>query len=187
MQGLEGGETTPILYRLAERIALAPIPLPSEPVDASGVYPWEACYQKTLPGQDRLDEPEAEWLYLMHAFQAARYVQIRARRFRAILADRIAERFFGGDGAAMQNAVPATTEPGVEDEGIGPDAIYREIALSCVDALAEGNARPIVAANAARWGAHLLGPAGGRSITAALRSRLPGLMTGAGPGGGAAP
>jgi len=52
------------------------------------------------------------------------------------------------------------------------DPLYRAIAQGTVLNLAHGNPWPLLAVNAARWGAHLLDPAGAGSLTQRLIERL---------------
>ena len=71
----------------------------------------------------------------------------------------------------------ASTEAGLWAEKLPDvDPLYRWIAEGVATALARGNPKPLVTVNAARWGAHLLGPAGAGVLTRRLIERLATLM-----------
>ncbi len=193
-----------IAYRLLESLSASPIIPGSAVMGMPATVPCRAGYLASL----ERDRPEVFWIYLAHAFQAARYAQIRPKDVPSGLRAWIADRLFDGDQAAMDAAedrlgprAPRASgtilQQPPEDagrwiaEGIASgsagaaseaarwardlpdvDPLYRWIAEGAAPALARGNPRPLLVANAARWGAHLLGLDGAGILTERLLERL---------------
>lgn len=193
-----------IAYRLFKALSDNPLMPASSAVDAPPPTPCRAGFVASL----EMEEPEATWLYLSHAFQAERYAQMRPRAIRLGLRRWIAERLFDGDAAAMDAAEAAMGErpqrpPGavteelpegvasriIEQISLGQvdvaaeaaelatsladvEPLYNAIARGAVVSLAHGDPWPLLAVNAARWGAHLLGPPGAGLLTQRLVERL---------------
>lgn len=179
MQGLDEAAAVPILYRLAEKIAARPIPLPADPEPGEGPPAWDLCFRATVA--DSSHAPEGDWLYLAHAFQAARYVQLRDRGFRSALFARLKERW--PDAGRAVDTPAAGGSVAARDLAAEPEEMLHDLIVASIASLERGDGTPLLAVNAARWGAHLLGPSGAESIAARLRARL--VVLGAGSGRGA--
>jgi hypothetical protein len=87
-------------------------------------------------------------------------------------------RLAEAEGSALASAIAAghpeaigqTAE--IAAAGGDVDPLYRWIGETTVPPLEAGDPRPILAVNAARWGAHLLGSRGAGPLTARLIERL---------------
>jgi hypothetical protein len=200
-----------IAYRLFAALSANPI-APAAPV-AEGM-PGVPCRAGFLASCDEA-EPETEWVYLAHAFQAERYAQLRPRAIRFGLRNRIALRLFEGDAHRMDaiegklgprtprvagghpEAPPADVASQISREvafgsaGVASDAakwartlpdvdpLYGAIAEGTLTTLAHGDPWPLLAVNAARWGAHLLDPELSATLTRRLIERLAEIRAGA--------
>jgi hypothetical protein len=186
-------EAREILFRLIESWTEADLP-PRSPVGVRDPGPirFDRAFQAAAVGARDF---ASACLYLAHAFQVERACLVRQRQVRASFRETL-EAWFPDlktlpadwspgepepagahgfeDGAALAHALgagdgEAAAAIALRWSGPDPDVLFRWIAEAILPRLAEGDERPLLLVNGARWGAHLLRGARGPLLSRLLR------------------